>query len=54
MNVERRSMACVAVTAALTVGGQQADLPPEWFQAPQTASELGITTFSAESLPGRS
>jgi len=32
--------------AALTVGGQEADLPPEWFQAPKKASELGITTFS--------
>ncbi|MCE2424976.1 MAG: hypothetical protein J4F45_07715, partial [Pseudomonadales bacterium] len=31
---------------ALTVGAQQAELPPEWFHPPKTASELGITTFS--------
>ena len=31
---------------ALTVGAQQAELPPEWFHPPKTASELGITTFA--------
>ena len=42
-------MACVAVLAAGAVGAQtpeQMDLPPQWFQAPKTASQLGITGFS--------
>ena len=39
-------MACAAAAVALTVAGQPADLPPEWFHPPKTASELGITMFS--------
>ena len=50
MKIEtRKSLACIAAMAAVSVEAQtpeQADLPPEWFQAPQTASQLGITTFS--------
>ncbi|MDE0038737.1 MAG: ABC transporter substrate-binding protein [Gammaproteobacteria bacterium] len=45
----RRHLASVAALAALSVTAQtpeQTVLPPQWFQAPQTASQLGIASFS--------
>ena len=40
---------CVAVLVAMPVAAQtqeQMDLPSQWFQAPETASQLGIASFS--------
>ena len=45
----RKRAACIALLAAWSSAGQspdETDLPPEWFQAPKTASELGIAGFS--------
>ena len=40
---------CVGVLVAMPVAAQTQeplDLPPQWFQAPETASQLGIASFS--------
>ena len=45
----RKSLICLAAMAALCATGQTlepADLPPEWFQPPKTASQLGIVAFA--------
>ena len=45
----RHRVACVAALAAMSTPAQtpeQMDLPPQWFEAPKTASQLGIRSFA--------
>ena len=49
MTIDLRRTVVLASAAALHVAAQTTvptDLPPEWFQAPKTASQLGIGSFA--------